>query len=256
MTTARAEAFGDYVDFWVKHLRTLFPHTREGIARPNIHAIGHIYNFLLLFGPVLSWWCFPFERLIGAVQKLNTNDHIGGVMESTMIKTLVRTANIRHWLHCPDCPEAIKQLKVLFDKSFVPANATSQTKEFVEMKGTRRAYASFDGVNFSGVDTHAGNANIFYRPSPNQTPVAGQIQWIENKPTPDGTILHLHVQPYERLSKHLYDPFLRYPHFSATTYSSTLSASANIITLDAIVAHAARFDYSLGRSVLVNLSRH
>lgn len=78
MTSARAEAFRDYVDFWVKHLRTLFPHTREGVARPNIHAVGHIYDFLLLFGPVLSWWCFPFERLIGAVQKINTNDHIGG----------------------------------------------------------------------------------------------------------------------------------------------------------------------------------
>ncbi|KAE9388291.1 hypothetical protein BT96DRAFT_960233 [Gymnopus androsaceus JB14] len=182
------------------------------------------------------------------MQKLNTNDHIGGVMESTMIKTLVCTANIHRWLHRPDCPKAIKQLKVLFDKSFVPANATSQTKEFVEMKGTRHAYASFNGINFSGVDTHAGNANIFYRPSPKPD--------TKNKPTPDGTILHLHVQPYKRLSKHLYNPFLQYPHFSATTYSSTLIASANIITLDAIIAHAACFDYSLGRSVLVNLSRH
>ncbi|KAE9407462.1 hypothetical protein BT96DRAFT_809392, partial [Gymnopus androsaceus JB14] len=46
--------------------------------QPNIHAAGHIYNFLLLFGPVLSWWCFSFEHLIGALQKINTNDHIGG----------------------------------------------------------------------------------------------------------------------------------------------------------------------------------
>lgn len=172
-----------------------------------------------------------------------------------MIKTLVRTANIRRWLHRPDCPEAIKQLKVLFDKSFVPANTTPQTEEFVEMKGTYRAYARFDGVNFSGVDTHAGNANIFYRPSPNQTPVAGQIQRIENKPTPNRTILLLHVRPYKKLPKHLYDPFLRYPHFSATTYSSTLHLTEDVITLEDIISHAARFDYSLGRSVLVNLSR-
>ncbi|KAE9382827.1 hypothetical protein BT96DRAFT_845020 [Gymnopus androsaceus JB14] len=38
----------------------------------------HIYDFLLLFGPVISWWCFPFERLIGALQKINTNDFVGG----------------------------------------------------------------------------------------------------------------------------------------------------------------------------------
>ncbi|KAE9402123.1 hypothetical protein BT96DRAFT_937420 [Gymnopus androsaceus JB14] len=102
MTSACTESFWDYVDFWVKHLQTLFSHTQEGVAHPNIHAVGH---------------------------KINTNDHIGGVMESTMIKMLVCTANIRHWLHCPDCPEAIKQLKVLFNKSFVPANTTNQAKE-------------------------------------------------------------------------------------------------------------------------------
>ncbi|KAE9386654.1 hypothetical protein BT96DRAFT_838878 [Gymnopus androsaceus JB14] len=124
------------------------------------------------------------------------------------------------------------------------------------MKGIRCAYAWFNSVNFSGVETHAGNANIFYRPSPNQAPVAGQIQWIKKKPMPNGTILHLHVWPYKQLLKHLYDPFLQYPHFSATMYSLTLSTTADVITLDDIIAHAACFDYSLGRSVLVNLSRH
>ncbi|KAF9042674.1 hypothetical protein BDP27DRAFT_1244376 [Rhodocollybia butyracea] len=97
-TAPRVQAFREYIDLWVQHLWTLIP----GVARPNIHAIGHIYDFLLLFGPVLSWWCFPFERLIRVVQKINTNSHIGGrysyspksqayncnvgVMESTMIE--------------------------------------------------------------------------------------------------------------------------------------------------------------------------
>jgi hypothetical protein len=26
----------------------------------------------------MSWWCFPFERLIGVLQKVKTNDLIGG----------------------------------------------------------------------------------------------------------------------------------------------------------------------------------
>ena len=78
MTTARASKYQQYVSMWIDGLRTLFPHTREGRIRPNIHAANHIYDFLLLFGPVMSWWCFPFERLIGTVQKINTNDHIGG----------------------------------------------------------------------------------------------------------------------------------------------------------------------------------
>lgn len=175
-------------------------------------------------------------------------------MESTIVKTVARTANLRRWLHRPDCPEAIKQLKILFDRCFVPANATSESKEFTPMKGSRRAHIKHDGLNFSRASTHEGNASI-YRPSAGDTPVAGQIQWIENVETPNGPDVMVHVRPYERLSKLLYDPFLRYPHFHATTYSSTLREKEDVIELDDIIAHAARFDYSRGRSVLVNLSR-
>lgn len=78
MTRDRAQAYREYMKIWTRDLRTLFPHVREGVPRPNIHAAAHIYDFLLLFGPVLSWWCFPFERLIGVLQKVNTNDHKGG----------------------------------------------------------------------------------------------------------------------------------------------------------------------------------
>lgn len=78
MTASRALAYRKYHAEWVEGLKTFFPRAREGRIRPNIHAAGHIYDFLLLFGPVMSWWCFPFERLIGTLQKINTNDHIGG----------------------------------------------------------------------------------------------------------------------------------------------------------------------------------
>lgn len=85
MTVSRASAYREYHATWVNNLRILFPHTRKGRMRPNIHAAGHIYDFLLLFGPVMSWWCFPFERLIGAIQKVNTNDHIGGMFFVTAV---------------------------------------------------------------------------------------------------------------------------------------------------------------------------
>ncbi|KAJ3998901.1 hypothetical protein F5050DRAFT_1566201, partial [Lentinula boryana] len=78
-STRRANIYRKYHAEWVNGLTTLFPQAREGKIKPNIHAAGHIFDFLLLFGPVMSWWCFPFERLIGALQKINTNDHIGGM---------------------------------------------------------------------------------------------------------------------------------------------------------------------------------
>ncbi|KAE9390902.1 hypothetical protein BT96DRAFT_945785 [Gymnopus androsaceus JB14] len=107
MTVSRASAYQKYISDWVNGLQTLFPHT---------HKAGHIYDFLLLFGPVKSWWCFPFKRLIGALQKINMNDHVGGVLEATIIWTITRTANIHCWLCWPDYPEAVQLLKILFDK--------------------------------------------------------------------------------------------------------------------------------------------
>jgi hypothetical protein len=273
MTEDRAQAYREYVKIWTRDLRTLFPHIRGSIPRPNIHAAAHIYDFLLLFGPVVSWWCFPFERLIGVLQKVNTNNHGGGTsfssltypwldtflgeMEATIVKTMARTANIQRWLRHPDCPEAVHILKNLFDKCFIPVGRTNNLNEFVERKGTHRAYVAYDGGNLSPFETHKGNSTIIYRPSPSGSPVAGQIQSIENVHNRNGqnTGVRLHVRPHNSLSKAFHDPFLRYPHFNARTYSSTLREAEDIIEVDNIVSHATRYDYSYGRSVLVSLSR-
>ncbi|KAF9017481.1 hypothetical protein BDZ89DRAFT_961096, partial [Hymenopellis radicata] len=74
----RAEAFRDLLKEWVDGLHTVHPHTKSHHPRPNIHIAFHIFDFLLFFGPVHSWWTFPFERLIGTLQKINTNNHPGG----------------------------------------------------------------------------------------------------------------------------------------------------------------------------------
>ncbi|KAJ7119410.1 hypothetical protein C8R44DRAFT_538521, partial [Mycena epipterygia] len=47
------------------------------VYNTNIHVAFHIYNFLRLFGPVISWWCFPFERVIGYLQKIHTTNRVG-----------------------------------------------------------------------------------------------------------------------------------------------------------------------------------
>lgn len=45
--------------------------------RPNHHSCLHLHEFLLRYGPMHGWWMFPFERIIGALQKTNTNYKIG-----------------------------------------------------------------------------------------------------------------------------------------------------------------------------------
>ena len=180
-----------------------------------------------------------------------------GVMEATIIKAVTHSANIRRWLRRPDCPEAVRQLKVLFDKCFIPANAPHQDNDLRPTKGPRCAHVKWDGVNFSRYSTHAGNATIIYRPSPTEKPIGGQIQDIINISTSNGLTVQvqLHVRPFERLPRLLYDPFVRYPYLLASTYSSKLQEKVDMINLDDIVAHAARFDYSFDRTVIVNLSR-
>jgi hypothetical protein len=77
MNTDRATTFRNFIKQWVDDLHKCHPHTRRHEHRPNVHAAFHLYDFLLLFGPIMSWWCFPFERLVGVLQKVNTNDQIG-----------------------------------------------------------------------------------------------------------------------------------------------------------------------------------
>jgi hypothetical protein len=81
MNAERASKYLSFMKLWVSGLRDfkLYPHTEKHKARPNIHASLHVPDFLNLYGPIMSWWCFPFERLIGVLQKVKTNDIVGGM---------------------------------------------------------------------------------------------------------------------------------------------------------------------------------
>lgn len=71
---SRAMAYRKHMIDYVQGLPNIHP---DATKRTNHHMALHIYDFLLLFGPVHSWWCFPFERLIGILQRLPTNNKFG-----------------------------------------------------------------------------------------------------------------------------------------------------------------------------------
>ncbi|KAG2747943.1 hypothetical protein P692DRAFT_20735199, partial [Suillus brevipes Sb2] len=75
----RAHAYRSHIARYVGNLKKIHP---TFALRPNHHAAFHIYDFLLLFGPAHSWWCFPFERLIGILQRLPVNHKIGVCLRS------------------------------------------------------------------------------------------------------------------------------------------------------------------------------
>lgn len=77
-TPERATAYRNYLTQWVDGLYTCHPHTKFHEKRTNVHIAFHIYDFLKLWGPVISWWAFPVERLIGLLQKIQSNGRVGG----------------------------------------------------------------------------------------------------------------------------------------------------------------------------------
>ena len=74
MTLRRSAAYLEYMTQYICDFLILYPDIKP---RPNMHMAMHVPHFLHLFGPVRSWWCFPFERLIGQIQRLLSNHKFG-----------------------------------------------------------------------------------------------------------------------------------------------------------------------------------
>jgi hypothetical protein len=83
MTPSRAQAYRLHIAAYVGKMQKI--HSTFSV-RPNHHASFHIYDYLLLFGPAHSWWCFPFERLIGIIQRIPVNHKFGTSFQSTIEK--------------------------------------------------------------------------------------------------------------------------------------------------------------------------
>ena len=69
-----AAAYLTYMKSYMEGIKKLFPQYR---FRPNHHMALHLHEYLCRFGPVHSWWTFPFERIIGMLQRIPTNFKIG-----------------------------------------------------------------------------------------------------------------------------------------------------------------------------------
>jgi hypothetical protein len=74
MTYQRRLAYQEHITRYVRDLPKIHPKVK---IRPNHHMAQHIPDFLKLFGPVRSWWSFPFERLVGLLQRVPTNHKFG-----------------------------------------------------------------------------------------------------------------------------------------------------------------------------------
>ena len=74
--TSQTHAY-NYTRYMMAYLQALLMLYPSFKLRPNHHGALHIGPFLLQFGPMRGWWMYPFERIIGILQKTNTNYKLG-----------------------------------------------------------------------------------------------------------------------------------------------------------------------------------
>ena len=66
-----------YAEYMLTYLKDLLRIRPDLSLLPSHHNAMHTPVFLLRFGPMPGWWMFPFERVIGLLQKVKTNGKIG-----------------------------------------------------------------------------------------------------------------------------------------------------------------------------------
>ena len=211
----------------------------------------HIYDFLRLFGPVHSWWCFPFEWLIGQLQWLPTN-HRFGELEPTLLRSFIHASKLRQWISRQDCPEFIKECKVVFDRAFavekgsnvnaLPSSAygpvPNELRRFVkEHEIALRARHHANGVGLACSFTHLGNSLILFYLGGDacSEPIPGSIKYIVlpvGKPT-------FYIVQWQLATLNIVDPFCCYPYFKAKMYSSEMDSNLEIVHVDWVMSHYA-----------------
>ncbi|KAJ2975142.1 hypothetical protein NUW54_g11779 [Trametes sanguinea] len=105
MFAERAQAFDQHMLEYLRGIRQLYQ--AELVA--NHHLSLHLVDCLLLFGPTLAWWAFPFERYNGLLQRLNTNSRPAD-LPLTFMRYFYMGSKLRSMINTeahswPDLPE-------------------------------------------------------------------------------------------------------------------------------------------------------
>jgi hypothetical protein len=201
-----------------------------------------------------------------------------------MLQSFIRAAGLRRWLSRSECPLAIQECKRLFEKAFTPRREyvseeymsdyrddsllddddhTSTAKDVPvpdDMKAivkarriTLRARLPHNRVMYASSSTHVGNSLVYFYPNGDTTlsPVPGSIKYIYGL---HGR-LEFAVQRQLPIHNSSLDPFRHYPHFPARLYSSSLSAQLEIVHVDWVMCHFARYRITSSHAVVLSLSK-
>lgn len=189
-----------------------------------------------------------------------------------MLRSYLKGSKLRAWLSRPDCPPAIKEVKVILDLAYGiddkrnssidddpyvtdTARTTTVPEDLHELTGERktviRAHLNHAGVLYSEVSTNAGNSQIIFYPNGNHSasPIPGIIKYIFEQ---DGTMLLAVQRRYQSSGCSI---FSSYPHFPAKVYQTRPASKLEKVKISWIVGHYASWPVSLEQVIILSLSR-
>ena len=74
MSATHVEEYQKAMKDYLETLKKIQPTQR---LRPNHINALLVGDYLRLYGPIRGWWMFPFERVIGDLQSVKTNNKLG-----------------------------------------------------------------------------------------------------------------------------------------------------------------------------------
>lgn len=261
-----------YLKYMCTYLHNLQNTVENAKLRPNHHFALHLHDFLVLWGPVYSWWCFPFERINGTLQRIATNNIFGkrkssslllsltphpGQLEITMATIFARRANFKHWISRYGISREMESfrhvlsgfLEIIGWSDEPTADDETNLELTVETEGERARYRH-KGFVFSREQTHVGNSLVAYEKQGRLC--YGSIQRIVVLKSRE---VVLTIRPYCALPSSNIDLFSSYaPHFPAQLVSGE-NGELEEIPMSAIKCHCARYQISKNSVVMVELSQ-
>ena len=183
-----------------------------------------------------------------------------GELEASLIDSFLRAAKLRRWLNRPDCPEALRQVKRLFDKAYGSLNSGTTTSDAdgstdrhasthqsipIDLSSllppdvVRRlvlvAHCKHESRTLSRASTHVGNSLVLYYPRLQPvTAEYGSIQYIYQVDQRSMLAVRRHLPTSAN------DPFKHYADFPATVRSAELGP-LELVDRTSVVCHFLRW---------------
>jgi len=168
----------------------------------------------------------------------------------TLLHSFLRANRLKQWLARPDCPPAIKECKILFDRL---SSSNVATTPVASEQPLSPSHVQYDGLTYAQSRSHLGNSLILFSPDGDTAAplVPGQI--IHIFICRDSTTFW--VRRYLPLEKGITDPFQPYVHVPIKLCSSKLNPTLEKVEVNWVVGHFALYPLSIEQIAVVSLSR-